>query len=162
MRSACRCGCRPIARRRPSAPRCSPPSAPAPCPTWPRPANSSATSRAKRDVSPGDPFAMLNITNYIAGRHVGAACGKTLDKIDPATGDVIARVPDGDERDVESAVSAARAAFPAWSRTPAAERSRLLLAVAERIEQRREDLARAETADTGKPIRLSRNVDIPR
>src|SRR3954451_5982974 len=105
---------------------------------------------------------MLTLSNFIAGRHVAAASGQALDKIDPATGDVIARVPDGDERDVESAVSAARAAFPAWSRTPAAERCRLLLAVAERIERRKEDLARAETADPGKPIRLSRNVDVPR
>src|SRR4051812_17670146 len=105
---------------------------------------------------------MLRIRNYIAGLFVDAASGATLDKFDPATGEAIAQLPDGDAQDVDRAVQAARAAFPAWSRTPAAERSRLLLAVADRIDARREELALAETADTGKPLRLARAVDIPR
>src|SRR5262249_29736671 len=61
-----------------------------------------------------------------------------------------------------AAVHAAAAAFPAWSRTPAAERSRLLLEIARRIEADLEPLARAECTDTGKPLRLARTVDIPR
>src|SRR5262245_64730111 len=105
---------------------------------------------------------MLTILNYINGQYVAAASGQRLDKIDPATGERVATLPDGDGRDVEQAVESARSAFPAWSRTPPAERSRLLLAVAERIDSAREELALAETADTGKPIRLSRTVDIPR
>src|SRR5262249_41014474 len=80
----------------------------------------------------------------------------------PATGQAYARVPDSDARDVDEAVRAAAKAFPAWSRTPVLERSRLLLAVAERIEANRERLARAESVDTGKPLRLAQTLDIPR
>jgi aminomuconate-semialdehyde/2-hydroxymuconate-6-semialdehyde dehydrogenase len=102
------------------------------------------------------------ISNYIAGEHVEAAGCGWLDKVDPATGAVVAQVPDSDERDVHRAVEAALRAFPAWSRTPAAERSRLLLDLARRIDERLDELARAETEDTGKPIGLSRTIDIPR
>jgi aminomuconate-semialdehyde/2-hydroxymuconate-6-semialdehyde dehydrogenase len=105
---------------------------------------------------------MLTITNFIDGKHVDAVSGQAFDKIDPATGQAAARVPDSDGRDVDLAVEAALRAFPRWSRTPAAERSRLLLAVAERIEANLERLAEAECADTGKPLRLARTIDIPR
>jgi aminomuconate-semialdehyde/2-hydroxymuconate-6-semialdehyde dehydrogenase len=105
---------------------------------------------------------MLAIRNFIDGRHVDAFSGESFDKVDPATGEPVASVPDGDSRDVDSAVESARRAFPRWSRTPAAERSRLLLAVAQRIEDNLERLARAECVDTGKPLRLARAVDIPR
>jgi aminomuconate-semialdehyde/2-hydroxymuconate-6-semialdehyde dehydrogenase len=105
---------------------------------------------------------METIANFIAGEQVAPQSGKYLDKHDPATGQVFARVPDSDERDVDAAVAAAEKAFPAWSRTPAAERSRLLLAIAERIEANLDRLARAECIDTGKPLRLARSLDIPR
>ncbi|MCI0461747.1 MAG: aldehyde dehydrogenase [Gemmataceae bacterium] len=105
---------------------------------------------------------MRTINNFIAGRHVEPQSGRYLDKIDPATGAVLAHVADSDTRDIEAAVQAAADAFPAWSRTPVAERSRLLLDIAQRIEAELEDLARAESADTGKPLRLARAVDIPR
>jgi aminomuconate-semialdehyde/2-hydroxymuconate-6-semialdehyde dehydrogenase len=105
---------------------------------------------------------MLAIRNFIDGQHADAASGQTFDKIDPATGAVIAQVPDSDARDVERAVQAAARAFPAWARTPVAERSRLLLAIAERIEAEQERLAHAECVDTGKPLRLARGMDIPR
>ncbi len=105
---------------------------------------------------------MKYILNYIGGEHVAPASSAWLDKVNPATGEPIAQVPDSDARDVEAAVQAARRAFPAWSRTPAAERSNFLLAIARRIEERHEELALAETNDTGKPLRLSRAVDIPR
>jgi aminomuconate-semialdehyde/2-hydroxymuconate-6-semialdehyde dehydrogenase len=105
---------------------------------------------------------MIHLPNFLDGRHVEPASGRYLDDIEPATGQVYARVADSDERDVEQAVQAAVRAFPAWSRTPAAERSRLLLDIAARIEAKAEQLARAETIDNGKPIRLARAVDIPR
>ncbi|HEY7424257.1 MAG TPA: aldehyde dehydrogenase [Gemmataceae bacterium] len=105
---------------------------------------------------------MFAIRNFIDGQHKDAVCGQTFDKIDPATGARIARVPDSDAHDVERAVQAASRAFPAWARTAVAERSRLLLAIAERIEQQLEPLAKAECEDTGKPLRLARVVDIPR
>lgn len=102
------------------------------------------------------------IANYIDGELVEPASGRYLDNLEPATGAAYSSVPDGDERDVERAVEAARRAFPAWSGMPAEERSRLLLAVADRIEARLEDLARAESIDTGKPLSLARALDIPR
>jgi aminomuconate-semialdehyde/2-hydroxymuconate-6-semialdehyde dehydrogenase len=105
---------------------------------------------------------MLPIKNFIDGRHVEPVSGKSFDKIDPATGYAIARVPDSDGRDVDRAVEAAAKAFPAWSRTSAAERSRLLLAIAGLIEKNLDRLAEAESIDTGKPLRLAKAVDIPR
>ena len=64
--------------------------------------------------------------------------------------------------DVERAVAAAARAFPAWSATPAAQRSRVLRALARLIERDKERLARAETVDTGKPVTLAGSLDIPR
>jgi aminomuconate-semialdehyde/2-hydroxymuconate-6-semialdehyde dehydrogenase len=105
---------------------------------------------------------MLTIPNYIDGCHCTAVSGQTLDKVEPATGKALAQVADSDARDVDQAVQAASRAFPAWSRTPVVERSRLLQAIAQRIEENLERLAHAESADTGKPLRLARSVDIPR
>jgi aminomuconate-semialdehyde/2-hydroxymuconate-6-semialdehyde dehydrogenase len=71
-------------------------------------------------------------------------------------------VPDSDAKDVELAVAAAEKAFPAWSKTPAADRSRILLRIADLIERDLEKLVRAESIDTGKPLALARSLDIPR
>jgi aminomuconate-semialdehyde/2-hydroxymuconate-6-semialdehyde dehydrogenase len=103
-----------------------------------------------------------SIPNYIGGELVEPATGRYLDNIEPATGAAYSSVGDGDERDVETAVEAARRAFPAWSGLPVEERSRLLVAIADRIEARLEELARAESVDTGKPLALARSLDIPR
>jgi aminomuconate-semialdehyde/2-hydroxymuconate-6-semialdehyde dehydrogenase len=105
---------------------------------------------------------MLQIPNFINGRHVPPASGHYLDNFEPATGQVYSQLADSDNRDVEAAVQAALDAFPMWSRTPAAERSRLLLDIAQRIEANLEQLAHAESVDNGKPLRLARSVDIPR
>jgi aminomuconate-semialdehyde/2-hydroxymuconate-6-semialdehyde dehydrogenase len=72
------------------------------------------------------------------------------------------QVPDSDAADVELAVTAAEKAFPEWSRTPAAERSRILLRIADLIDRDLEKFARAESVDTGKPLALARSLDIPR
>src|SRR5947209_2664978 len=98
---------------------------------------------------------MRTIPNYIVGRPVEPAGGKYLDKTEPATGQVIARVADSDAADVETAVDAAAKAFDKWSQSPTAERSRLLLAVADRIDANLDRLAEAESADPGKPLRLA-------
>jgi aminomuconate-semialdehyde/2-hydroxymuconate-6-semialdehyde dehydrogenase len=105
---------------------------------------------------------MLVLRNFIDGHYADAVSGQSFDKIAPATGAVVATVPDSEARDIDLAVAAARRAFPGWSRTPAAERSRLLLAIADRIEANLEKLALAECVDTGKPLRLARALDIPR
>jgi aminomuconate-semialdehyde/2-hydroxymuconate-6-semialdehyde dehydrogenase len=105
---------------------------------------------------------MLTIQHFIDGRYADPASGRWFDKTDPATGRVVARVPDGDGRDVDAAVAAAARAFPRWSRAPAAERSRLLLAVADRIEAHLDKLALAECVDGGKLLRRARALEIPR
>jgi aminomuconate-semialdehyde/2-hydroxymuconate-6-semialdehyde dehydrogenase len=103
---------------------------------------------------------MQEILNYIDGRHLPA--GGWLDDFDPATGEVHARVASSDARDVDAAVAAALRAFPAWSATPAEERSRALRRIARLIERDLDKLARAESIDTGKPLQVSRTLDIPR
>lgn len=100
--------------------------------------------------------------NFIGGQFVPAASGRTLDTIEPATGSVWATVPASGPEDVRAAVAAATAAFPAWAARPAAERSRSLLAIADRIEALSEEFARAESTDTGKPLELARRMDVPR
>ncbi len=104
----------------------------------------------------------MRLHPFIDNRFVEPASGQHLPVYEPASGQVYAEVADGDERDVALAVESAARAFPAWSRTPVAERSRLLLEIARRIDERLEELAQAESVDTGKPIRLARSVDIPR
>ncbi len=102
------------------------------------------------------------LKNYIDGRLVEPLSGEYLDNVDPAVGAVYSQVPDSDERDVDRAVSAAQSAFPKWSHTPVAERCRILLKLADLIEQNLDRLAKAECVDTGKPLALARTLDIPR
>jgi len=102
------------------------------------------------------------IQNFIDGQFVEPGGGNYLDNIEPATGKPYSLVPDSDARDVELAVAAAEKAFPGWSRTPAAERSRILLRIADLIERDLEKFAHAESIDTGKPLSLARGLDIPR
>lgn len=105
---------------------------------------------------------MVDCANLIGGRLVQAGSGRQLDTIEPATGNAWARVPDSDAADVNAAVAAAKSAFPAWATTPAVERSRLLLRLADLVDRDLNKLAEAETRDTGKPVTLARAVDIPR
>ena len=105
---------------------------------------------------------METLSNFINGRAVPPRGGGYLDNVEPATGRVYSRVPDSGSGDVDDAVGAARAAFPAWSGMSADARSRILFRVAELIERDLGRLARAESIDTGKPIALARSVDIPR
>ena len=105
---------------------------------------------------------MLQIQNYIDGQMVAPLSKQWLDDVEPATGAAHATVPDSGDEDVAAAVQAAARAFPSWSRTPAEERARVLMDLAARLEARLEEFARAESADTGKPITLARALDIPR
>lgn len=105
---------------------------------------------------------MHTIANLIGTRLVPPAAGTYLDVIDPSIGAPYARVPDSDATDVDRAAQAALAAFPAWSATPAAVRSSLLLKLADLIDVNLEQLARAESIDNGKPLSLARAMDIPR
>jgi aminomuconate-semialdehyde/2-hydroxymuconate-6-semialdehyde dehydrogenase len=104
----------------------------------------------------------MQIANFINGEFVPPRSGDYFDDINPATAEVIARIPDSDEGDIDDAVRAAKAAFPAWSRMPAAERSNLLLKLADLIEQNLDELARSESIDNGKTLTLAKRLDIPR
>jgi aminomuconate-semialdehyde/2-hydroxymuconate-6-semialdehyde dehydrogenase len=108
------------------------------------------------------PTDVIKIPNFIDGQFVEPLGRKYLDNIEPATGKPYSEVPDSDARDVELAVVAADKAFDNWSKMPAADRSRLLLRIADLIERDLEKLARAESIDTGKPLSLARSLDIPR
>ncbi len=105
---------------------------------------------------------MLHIKNYINGELVESVSKKYLDNIDPSRGKVYSFIPDGDEKDVETAVAAAKAAFPIWSVTPKDIRSKYLLKIAALIEKNLDKLALAESIDNGKPLKLAKTVDIPR
>jgi aminomuconate-semialdehyde/2-hydroxymuconate-6-semialdehyde dehydrogenase len=105
---------------------------------------------------------MEKLQNYINGELVAPAKGKYIDNYNPSTGKVYSLIPDSDEEDVQKAVDAAKAAFPAWSTMRKEERSNWIMRLAELIEKRLEEFAVAETLDNGKPLWLSRSLDIPR
>lgn len=102
------------------------------------------------------------ILHFIDGELVEPLNGAWMADIEPATGSAYAELPDGDAADVESATAAAVRAFAGWSKTPAAERSGVMLRIADLMERDLEVLARAESIDSGKPIALARRLDIPR
>ncbi|MGF7033082.1 aldehyde dehydrogenase (NAD+) [Paenibacillus mucilaginosus] len=100
---------------------------------------------------------------FIGGQFVEAIAGRTFETPNPATGETLAVVSEGDAEDIDAAVRAARRAFDEgpWSRISAAERGRLMYKLADLIEENREELARLETLDNGKPIRETRGADLP-
>ena len=102
-------------------------------------------------------------TMLIGGNWVGAVSGKAFDTYNPATGEVLAHVAEGDKADVDLAVMAARKAFESgpWPAMSPSERGRLLWTLAELIDQHQEELAELETLDNGKPLLFSRIVDVP-
>jgi phenylacetaldehyde dehydrogenase len=99
----------------------------------------------------------------IDGKMVGAASGKTFEVYNPATGAVIANVPEGDKADVDLAVAAARRAFDdgVWAKVGASGRGKLLWKLADLIERDLEELAELESIDNGKPYAVARVADLP-
>ena len=104
----------------------------------------------------------MRLTHWIDGEAREAASGRWLPVFDPATGNVFAEVASGDAGDVELAIAAATRAAPAWSALPSGERARWMERLADALEARIDDFAHAESRDGGKPIRLARDVEIPR
>lgn len=102
------------------------------------------------------------IQNYIDGKLLPPTSNEYLDNVNPATGKVYSKVPASNKADVDYATRAALNAFPSWSKLSRLERSEYLLKLAHALEEKFEDFAKAETIDNGKPITLSRTVDIPR
>jgi len=90
--------------------------------------------------------------NYIGGRWVGARSGKMMESVNPATGEVLGRVPESSAEDAQDAVAAASAAFASWRRMPAPRRAEILFRVAERLVAHKEDLARLMTREMGKVL----------
>jgi aminomuconate-semialdehyde/2-hydroxymuconate-6-semialdehyde dehydrogenase len=85
-----------------------------------------------------------------------------MDNYNPSIGKVYSLIPDSDEEDVKKAVEAANKAFPAWSTMRKDDRAQWILKLADLLEERLEQFAVAESIDNGKPLWLSRSVDIPR
>jgi len=106
--------------------------------------------------------ALPALSNLIDGVLRPPLGDRWLDVHEPATGKAFARCPDSDARDVDAAVDAARRAAEGWAATPVEQRARLLNRLADLVEQDLESLARLESRDSGKPVKLARNLDIPR
>ena len=105
---------------------------------------------------------MIKLKNYINGSLQDPVNDKWLDNHEPALGQVYAQIPDSDADDINLAVEAAKAAFPAWRDMPLTERYRVMMKISDLIESRLDELAAAESRDNGKPLKLATAVDIPR
>ncbi|MGH7672054.1 MAG: aldehyde dehydrogenase family protein [Gemmatimonadales bacterium] len=99
--------------------------------------------------------------HYIGGHWVPPADGQYFETINPATTAVLARVAQGSKTDVDAAVAAARAAAPAWAALTPHARARYLYALAREVQRHARLLAVLESLDNGKPIRETRDLDIP-
>ncbi|HYK38193.1 aldehyde dehydrogenase family protein [Alloacidobacterium sp.] len=100
---------------------------------------------------------------YVDGKFVNAASGKTLPVYNPATGEVMAHVPEAESEDVDRAVRAARRAFDEgrWPKMSPSQRGRLITKLSDLIEQNLEELAEIESMDNGKPLSVARVADVP-
>jgi aldehyde dehydrogenase (NAD+) len=98
---------------------------------------------------------------WIGGTFVDPRSRTWFDSVNPSTEQVLSRIAEADAADVDAAVSAARKALKPWSRLPAQERAKYLYRIARRIQERARELAVLETMDGGKPIKESRDVDVP-
>ena len=111
------------------------------------------------------------VTNFVAqkrkmlinGKWVDAASGKTFPTYNPATGEVLANVAEGDREDIDRAVKAARAAFETgpWAKISPSERGRMMWSLADLIEKHTEEFAQLESLDNGKPLKIARIADLP-
>lgn len=111
-------------------------------------------SRAVVDIAP-------SYGVFIDGEFTEAADGKVFKTVSPATEEVLSEVAEAGEADVDRAVKAARKAFEKWSALPGAERAKYLFRIARIIQERSRELAVLETLDNGKPIRETRDADLP-
>ncbi len=102
---------------------------------------------------------MKLIENYIDGEFTPPANGQYLDNVEPATGQVYSKIPESNGDDLNRAVKAAEAAFPAWAAMPNEDRSRLLMKIADAVEAASDQLAEAEAIDNGKPVSFAKAVD---
>lgn len=98
---------------------------------------------------------------FIGGKFVKPQSGKYFPSINPATEEKLSEVAEANEKDVDKAVKAARTAFSSWSKLPAKERAKYIYRISRMIQERAREFAVTETLDGGKPIKESRDVDVP-
>jgi len=108
-------------------------------------------------------FLAKDLKLLIDGKWVAAKSGKTFDVEDPATEEIVAKVPAGEKADIDAAVAAARRAFETgpWSRISPSDRSRLVWRLGDLLEQHADEFAELEALDNGKPVTNARNGDLP-
>ncbi|MBW1596817.1 aldehyde dehydrogenase family protein [Streptomyces sp. JJ38] len=111
-------------------------------------------SRAIVDIAPSYGL-------FVDGEFREAAGGKVFKTISPSSEEVLSEVAQAEEEDVDAAVAAARRAFASWSALPGAERGKYLFRIARILQERSRELAVLETLDNGKPIRETRDADLP-
>ena len=122
---------------------------------------STATAPAQARVKP--PKVKTQQPMFIGGKWVDSVSGKYFATLNPATGEKICDVAEGDKADIDKAVAAARKAFESgpWSKMSAAERGRLMNKLADAIEARSDELAALESLDNGKPVKDAKAADLP-
>lgn len=102
------------------------------------------------------------LENFIGGEFLPPENNHYIDNVNPATGKVYGLIPNSTKSDVDKAVQSAKTAFESWSASSTEKRFKILNNIAELIDQYHDQLALAETNDNGKPLWLSKEVDIPR
>src|SRR5213592_2873509 len=108
-----------------------------------------------------DPRLKAKYDLFIGGKFVAPKSGKYFDSINPATEETLAEIALANQADVDAAYQAAQKAFAAWSKLPGAERGKYLYRIARLIQDRAREFAVAESMDGGKPIKESRDFDVP-
>ncbi|MFE2323946.1 gamma-aminobutyraldehyde dehydrogenase [Streptomyces sp. NPDC059385] len=104
---------------------------------------------------------LRRLRNYIGGEFKDAADGRTTEVVNPSTGEAFATAPLSGQADVDAAMAAAAAAFPAWRDTTPSERQKALLKIADAFEARADELVAAESENTGKPLGLTASEELP-
>nr|WP_210406864.1 gamma-aminobutyraldehyde dehydrogenase [Prauserella flavalba] len=104
---------------------------------------------------------MRTVRNFVGGEYTDALSGRTAELVDPATGDVFATAPVSGQEDVDRALTVARDAFATWRDSTPAERQLALSRLADRIEERADELLALECENTGKPVELTRQEELP-
>ncbi|WP_340154015.1 aldehyde dehydrogenase [uncultured Marivirga sp.] len=105
---------------------------------------------------------MIKIANYIDGDLVPPKSSLYMDDVNPATAEVFAQIPLSNQDDLKAAINSANKAFPMWSKMSVEKRANYLMKISSLIKENLDQLAQAESQDTGKPLQLARVVDIPR
>ena len=98
---------------------------------------------------------------FIGGKFVAPKSGKTFTTVNPATEEVLAKIGYGEKADVDKAVKAAQEGLKVWSKMAPSERGKYLYRIARIMQERAREFAVLETIDNGKPIRETRDIDIP-